>query len=867
MKTGEAGKNLFARGAVFIDAILKGSGRRTRLEPFGFLPSKMRDLAWPSCKRIAGGLLLTTALTSPAQANIISTVAQFADGYDSSEFLAFALIIGTVFCSVTGLAALYQAKRSLIATRRESSKKIAELTSQLEKAEALLGAETSVLVTWNNQNLPEISGDISRIPGMPLKSADVLRWHGWLSHSSADAMSHAAKALVERGEACRVLLQERMGDVELEAVGRVVAGRAVLRLRDISQTGHENARLTDRLRQLEHENHLSRVLMESLPMPIWMRNREGELRWANHAFVSMVERTSLEDAIKHHSWLLSHDERVKLEALRNPEGFLQGTTKLVSQGAQRLIQIYDLRDSEGRAGIAIDVSEAEQARRELERHINAHKRTLDQIKSAIAIFNADQTLVFYNDAYRQLWRLDADWLDSHPTEGDILDRLRASHALPEHTDYRRWKTEHLAAYHSPEPRSQRWHLPDGQTLDVVGEPHPFGGVIYLFENETETLALQRGFNALEQTQRETLDNLREGIVVFGSSGKVSLFNPAFAKMWKLQASQLEAAPHVDELMTWCAPLVQGSTVWQQVKRTVTGMDERRVRQGGELVRTDRKVLDYVTVPMPGGSTLLAFVDVTAARNVANMLREKNEALETADKIKTNFIQHISYELRSPLTSVIGFTELLADENSGPLSERQQGYANDILSSSHVLMTLIDDILDLAGLDAGVVELNPEKIAVADLLSQVTASLSPKLKDSKVHVEVDIAHDLPPFEADPQRLKQVLYNLLSNAIAHSKAEACVRVQVLPISGSIAFKVIDEGSGIDEKDQAQVFDSFFATHSTNAGRGAGLGLTIVKSFVELHGGSVALTSKKDQGTTVTCLFPPQVAEASVPALDQE
>lgn len=772
---------------------------------------------------------------------------------DAQEFLIFALIIATLFCTVTGVAALLQTKRALVTSRQEYANKVATLSARLEKAEAMVGAELSVLIAWQDNGTCKVSGDLGRMPGMPGSPDALLDWRNWLSLASAEEISKASKALVERGEACRLLLTTREGEQSFEALGRIVSGRAVLRLRDVSLFAAENAALMEEVRALRLETRLAHTLLDSLPSPVWLRGNDGVLRWANQAFVDMVERSSLEDAIRHDSWLVGSDERANVDKVRDPSGFASMPIRFVTQGTQKLMQVYDLKTAEGKIGLAFDISETDVLRRELNRHIEAHKRTFDQLKSAVAIFDAEQRLVFYNDAYQKLWRLDGAWLDSAPMDGDILDRLRAAHRLPENPDYRNWKDRHLSCYQSNESSRTVWHLPDGQTVSVVTEPHPFGGVIYLFENETETLALQRGFNALEQTQRETLDNLREGVVVFGSNGRVSLFNPAFALMWKLSRKQLEESPHIDDIITLCAPLMDGGNVWTKVKDVVTAMDESRVRIESELVRSDGKVLDYVTVPLPGGATLITFVDVTAARNVANMLREKNEALEAADRIKSNFIQHISYELRAPLTTVIGFTELLADEKSGDLTERQKNYASHILSSSHVLMALIDDILDLASLDAGVVDLQRERIDVEEILNSVFETVQPKLSDLNVRLEKIVAENLQPFYADPQRLRQVLYNLLSNAIAYSNFGQTVRVEAINIGQSVAFKVVDEGSGMSDDVREKVFDRFYSTPSTNTGRGAGLGLSIVKSFVELHGGTVSLSSRKNQGTTVTCMFP--------------
>ena len=139
-------------------------------------------------------------------------------------------------------------------------------------------------------------------------------------------------------------------------------------------------------------------------------------------------------------------------------------------------------------------------RAELARMIDAHRRTLDQLATGVAIFAANQKLTFYNAAYRSLWDLDAGFLDQAPTDSALLDRLRAARKLPEEPDFRAWKEQLHQAYRATETKHHEWHLPDGRTLRVVTTPNPEGGVTYLFDNVTERLDLERRYDALIRVQ-------------------------------------------------------------------------------------------------------------------------------------------------------------------------------------------------------------------------------------------------------------------------------------------------------------------------------------------------------------------------------
>ncbi len=219
---------------------------------------------------------------------------------------------------------------------------------------------------------------------------------------------------------------------------------------------------------------------------------------------------------------------------------------IVVGGERRIYDVHAMNVGGGSAGIAIDASEATALRAALARMAEAHRRTLDQLSSGVAVFDGQRRLAFYNDSYRRLWDLDRAFLDSNPDDSSVLDRLRAARKVPEQPDFRAWKAKLHEAYRAVEPDKDTWYLPDGRAVSVVTTPNPEGGVTYLFDDVTESLDLARRFDGLIRVQRETLDNLAEAVAVFGSNGRAQLFNPAFAKMWKLSAEALlEAAAYRD----------------------------------------------------------------------------------------------------------------------------------------------------------------------------------------------------------------------------------------------------------------------------------------------------------------------------------
>ncbi|MBI3672423.1 MAG: PAS-domain containing protein, partial [Rhizobiales bacterium] len=548
---------------------------------------------------------------------------------------------------------------------------------------------------------------------------------------------------------------------------------------------------------------------------------------------------------------IAEDSKIDRSAANGRPGYA-GRAHAVVAGAMRALDVYEIELNEGRAGFAVDMSALEEAEKELDRHIKAHASTLNKLDTAIAIFGPDQRLRFHNAAYAALWPVDDKWLETRPTDGEILDRLRAQRCLPEQANYREWRARQLSAYTTLEIRESWWYLPDGRSLHVVCEQHPFGGVTYLYENATDEIRHERRYNELIGVQRETLDNLEEGVALFGSDGRLKLFNPAFAQYWNLDVSLLEQEPHVESLARRGTHVEAEASAWEEVKFGVTRLDTERKPIYGKLATSER-VLQYATVPLPDGNTLLTFSDISASARMERALRDRADALEAADRLKNMFLSNVSYEIRTPLTSVLGFAEGLQMGIAGPLSAKQHEYVLDIRKSSEELKNIIDAIIDLSAIDAGAMELKLEQIDVPGLLQAVAEKLGPAIERRDLTLNIEVAADAVSFIADPKRIEQVLFNLLSNAVGFSPIGGTVRLGARRSGASLQLWVSDSGRGIEPEFQKQAFDRFQSRPLPGGHRGPGLGLAIVKSFVELHDGQVSLHSKINQGTTVLCTFP--------------
>jgi signal transduction histidine kinase len=743
--------------------------------------------------------------------------------------------------------------------RRRWTQREAELASELvrtraalDRANLFLASEPQILVAWDQPGgEPRIEGDFSLVADAPLPRR-ILAFGSWLEPDLAATMEHAIERLLERGEAFSLDAASLKGR-HFEIDGRAVAGCAVMRIRDISGERLQLARLRESHSAANGALAALRALLDATRDPAWTRDGAGRIDWANLAYARAVEATDAADAVARGLELFDTDLRAEAAEARGKSGAWRRRAPAVVAGGRKLFETIEVATEAGAAGVAADLSELETLRAEMEGHSGAYSRMLDQLSTAVAIFDRAKKLTFYNTAYRQIWSLDAGFLDSQPAEGEVLDRLRATRQLPEQADFRSWKAQALAAYQAIEPTQTIWHLPDGRTLRVVASPNPQGGVTYLFDDATQSYALASQVNALTRVQGETLDALKEGVAVFGADGRMKLSNPAFAAMWRFEPTYAAERPHIDEVARHCAPLLADPHLWDGLRATIVDLPD--IRRGFELrvERKDGTALDCAALPLPDGATLLTFLDVTASANVERALTDRNQALISAEKLRNDFVNHVSYELRTPLTNIIGFTQLLADGGVGPLNPKQVEYAGFITKSSAALLAIINDILDLASIDAGALEIRPENVDIVEAMRAAAEGVQDRLSDTKIELRIVATDDVGSLKADGRRIRQVLFNLLSNAIGFSAAGQTVTLAAMRRGEEIVFKVSDRGRGIPSEVLDRVFDRFESHTGGSRHRGPGLGLSIVRALVELHGGRVQIDSVFGEGTTVTCVFP--------------
>lgn len=779
----------------------------------------------------------------------------------AAGFIAGGVLLLAALLALTVARAWREEKRAIAEAR--------DLKRSLAAADSIIRSEPQILLSWEQgQPLRVVAFTLHGIPGLPDTPEKFLHFGQWLEPASSSTLKPAIDALFTSGHPFSLIVRTIAGG-HVEAEGRTAGGRAVLRFRDVVGHRAEVARILAQQQRLAREVRASRALLDALPIPVWLRTKDGRLTWVNNAYVRAVEAKSRAEVQERQIELLEQRQRrAAARALARGEGY-RGRMPLIVGGERRPHDVTVIPFEDATAAAAIDVMAIEKTQSELERQAVSYDRTLDRVATAVAIFNGQQQLVFFNEAYRKLWQLDEEWLKSRPSESTVLDRLRELGRLPQVVNYAEWKAKILSAYGDAQAEDDTWLLPDGRTLQVLTEKRSDGGMTYLFVDETERLALERDYNVLIGVQRETLDSLKEGVAVFGTDGRLKLFNSALAEIWQLSRRALAEEPHIDEFLREAREHYGDSAAWSRLGRAVTAFTEPREEFGDQLVRPDGTFIDYAVMPLPDGATLMTFADVTDSKRYQRALEERNEALIAADRMKNAFISHVSYELRTPLTNIIGFSDLLTNPSIGPLNDKQKEYLGDISTSSKTLLAIIDDILTLATMDAGTMELKQGVVEVPAVIDAAILGVRDPAQHARLSLHIGVADDAKQFIADEARVRQILFNLLSNAVGFSKPGDTIGITCRREGPMIVFTVEDQGVGIPKDEQSKVFDRFESRSLGSGHRGAGLGLSIVKSLVELHGGTVSLESEPGLGTRVTVRLPAEgrPAKPAEPPLPQE
>ncbi len=717
-----------------------------------------------------------------------------------------------------------------------------------KRSQDLLSATPDGIFLWDNAtggiSCSRRLADILELEAGTLARYDDIR--ACFEEAELQKLEQGVSLLRAKGTGFTCIL--RRGAQTLHVTGSRAAGKDadavadIVWIRDASDLAGAAGAQPDRRNTSGLEDRHLTALLDTLPIPIWLRDADLQLAFLNTAAEKV---RGLDPALADKARRQAAPETEVAPLTRDGEA----TNATVTETPLSATSADGLTGTIGFAVPAAHVPSVATAP-------VSFSELLRPLEAGVVVFSADTAIVSANTAFSDLWRIDPDWLDTRPTLSDLLIQLRDLRRLPEVTDFRDYRRRELALFDGLDRIAEEdLHLPDGRTVRRRVGPMPDGGLVMTYVDVSDRLSLQRSLKSADQVQRTTLENLREGIAVFGGDGRLKLINPQLPDIWGLDANDVAVDRRLaDVIEALGMRLMADNEPWSTRKERIARDILSRTPSTGQVELITGQVMAFANIPLPDGGALVSYLDVTDTYRVEEALRERARSLAEADRMKTEFIANVALEVRTPLNTITGFADVLRREMYGQLNDRQHSYALGIHDTATQMMAVIGDILDLATIDAGRMELNLDSVDPHSVLLGAFDLVADAAKRKNIRTEFDCPPDIGWITSDAKRLSQVAYNLLSNAVVFTPKLGKVSLTVTRQDPWLEFVVSDSGPGIPQADRGRVFQPFARIDDDkHRSDGPGLGLTIVKRFVELHGGDVLIRSNKARGTSVVCRIP--------------
>lgn len=622
-------------------------------------------------------------------------------------------------------------------------------------------------------------------------------------------------------------------------------GAVVIWLIDASDSAAEVARLTEAAERSQADFAALVGLIEAAPVPMWFRNKDGRLRLVNSAYVAAVGGESADEVVAGDVELVEaidgHSPAEIAADARKSGRPIQRNVMVTIDGERRAFKVSDLPvGTEGIAGYAIDVEDLEQLAREYRAFRAAQRALLDQMSSGVAQFDPQRNLIFVNLPMQRLFRLPARTGQDATPLNEVFEIMRDAGRLPEVRDFPAWRREKEAWFTSSGVKDEEWVLPDGTHLRIVAQPMPDGGLMMIVEDRTEQLQLASARDTLLRVRTATLDSLFEGLAVLAPDGRLQLWNRRFAAEWALSENFLGSHPHIDALLDALRPQLSTPEDAKKIGMVIEAATLRREQTGGRVSLADGRTLALMGMPLPDGNGMLTSLDITDSQKAEAALLERNQALIEADAVKTRFLANMSYEFRTPLTSITGFAEMLRDGVAGDLSDTAREYIAAILDSVARLSDQIESVLDLTQSEAGLLPLARDEVELMPLVTRVVQERAAQIEASGLTLNLRGDRSSGSVQGDARRLARAIGNVVDSAIAAS-----------PHGGRINIDLKRRRDGAHILIHHQLGAE--GVEAELAGQSAGLGLPLARELIEAHDGSIEFQQHPRSGVTAAIHLP--------------
>ncbi len=686
-----------------------------------------------------------------------------------------------------------------------------------------------------------------------------------LSGSDLEELREAVRRTQKTAAPFRMVVTPRGSERSLALRGQqadpTVApnGSALVWWFDFSESQGELARLRQETARARNDFAALVGLIEAAPMPMWFRAPDMQLRLVNSAYAKAVEAEDADQVVEKQIELVETIDGLTAAQVaqqsREQDRPFERIVQATIGNQRRSLRVSDLPlGEEGVAGYAIDIEEMEEQGRAFRAFREAQRSMLDQLSVGVAQFDHDRQLTFANQPFLRIFALPGSVQVEPPDFDRFLDLARDKGRLPETRDFPEWRAELAGWFLAGQTVEDAWTLSDNTHLRIVAQPMPDGGLVVVAEDRSEQLALSATRDTLLRTRTATFDSLFEALAVFAPDGRVQLWNRGFPAIWGIEPEILDEHPHVDSLLDRITANLARPGQRKAIGEVARAATLDRVERGGRVELSDGRTVEFAGVPLPDGNGLLTVLDVTDSTKAEEALRERAAALEEADAVKTRFLANMSYEFRTPLTSIGGFAELLESGVAGELSSQGKEYVAAILASVERLSQQIESVLDLTQSEAGLLPIASEEVDLLAFTTNIVREREEAIEAKDIALDLRGDKGAGSVMADKRQLGRAMGNLLDNAIAAVPEEdGRILVALSRRKQSVKIIISDNGPGMKPSELARALDGYRLAGDGSETEKRGLGLPLARQLIEAHGGRLDIQSERGAGTTATITLP--------------
>ncbi len=626
---------------------------------------------------------------------------------------------------------------------------------------------------------------------------------------------------------------------------------------------------------MQKRDSLFREVADAMPHILWMATSDGVVDYMNKAYFDFVGVSEAD--LDPNDWpgMVHCDDRARVleqwtAATESGQPYSAEFRLCYRDGSFRWVvdSANPVIDGDGSIsgwyGVITDINDRKQAEEELGEREQRLQDFLDTAGDWLWETDAEHRFIYMSPH--------SQWTDIQHTNN--IGRRRSDFAEFPSAESERAHLADLAARRPFRDVEYRRRTDDGQIryIRISGKPvfgpdGTFRGYRGSGSDITRMVRAQADVAEQQAFLKTTLNHMAQGILVIDAEARVKLANPQFLEMMDVPDRIADEGVAFEEVVRYNASRgVYGDGDVEELVQARLRRMHQDIAYKFEQRSPGGQTIEVLCAPRPEGGFVNTYTDITARKRIEASLETARLEAESANQAKSAFLAAMSHELRTPLNAIIGFADIISGKQFGADLDRYVDYASDIGESGRLLLKIINDILDISKIEAGVeISMSPQRVNVVRVTTDVFRLLRNQATNKGIHLSNELVADFPEAFCDRQKLYQILVNIIGNSLKFSYERSTVSVFGKSDGHFVELSFADQGIGMTEDEMENAFDPFYCADMTTSRKhdGAGLGLPIVKHFVELQNGTVKLASKRNVGTTVTIRLPKWVEPQIDPA----